>query len=187
MLGDLIESVLGFPAEAYFPQFSKGGLKPDLTPMDTIAHPFVLDAAFVGVHPKSELVSVRIDPTLALVVETEGTLGRARLEQGALRFRHARKETARVEGPEPRLALLRELIERRDRPLTHELATILLPNDLDSFAALLDAEVAEVARLLAAGRTLVEVAERLVCRLYDLPPGLEDEVIAHAVARADAS
>lgn len=44
VLGDLLEQVLGFPKDAYFPQFSRGGLKPDLTPMDVIAHPFVLDA-----------------------------------------------------------------------------------------------------------------------------------------------
>lgn len=44
VLQDLVEELLGFPTDAYFPQFSKGGLKPDLTPMDTIAHSFVLDA-----------------------------------------------------------------------------------------------------------------------------------------------
>lgn len=44
VLAKLLEDLLEFPTDAYFPQFSKGGLKPDLTPMDTIAHPFVLDA-----------------------------------------------------------------------------------------------------------------------------------------------
>jgi hypothetical protein len=44
VLAALVERVLGFTAGAYFPQFGKGGLKPDLTPTDLIAHRFVLDA-----------------------------------------------------------------------------------------------------------------------------------------------
>jgi N-6 DNA Methylase/Eco57I restriction-modification methylase len=44
VLGRIIERVLGFPSDAYFPQLGKGGLKPDFTPIDLIAHPFVLDA-----------------------------------------------------------------------------------------------------------------------------------------------
>ncbi len=44
ILVEILERVLGFPPDAYFPQLSKSGLKPDFTPMDLIAHPFVLDA-----------------------------------------------------------------------------------------------------------------------------------------------
>ncbi len=44
VLAALLERVLGFPTDAYFPQLGKGGLKPDFTPDDLIAHPFVLDA-----------------------------------------------------------------------------------------------------------------------------------------------
>ncbi|MDQ2761229.1 MAG: N-6 DNA methylase, partial [Actinomycetota bacterium] len=44
ILADLIERVLGFPADAYFPQRGRAGLKPDFTPIDLVAHPFVLDA-----------------------------------------------------------------------------------------------------------------------------------------------
>jgi hypothetical protein len=44
VFADLLEKVLGFPSDSYFPQLSKSGLKPDFTPMDLIAHPFVLDA-----------------------------------------------------------------------------------------------------------------------------------------------
>jgi Eco57I restriction-modification methylase len=44
ILADILERVLGFPADAYFPQLGKSGLKPDFTPMDLIAHPYVLDA-----------------------------------------------------------------------------------------------------------------------------------------------
>lgn len=44
VLADLIERLLGFPRGAYFPQFGRGGSKPDFTPTDLIAHSFVLDA-----------------------------------------------------------------------------------------------------------------------------------------------
>lgn len=44
ILAAIIERVLGFPSDAYFPQLGKGGIKPDFTPIDLIAHSFVLDA-----------------------------------------------------------------------------------------------------------------------------------------------
>lgn len=44
ILAALIERVLGFPADAYFPQLGRSGLKPDFTPIDLVAHGFVLDA-----------------------------------------------------------------------------------------------------------------------------------------------
>lgn len=44
ILGAIIERVLGFPRDAYFQQLGKAGKKPDFTPHDLIAHPFVLDA-----------------------------------------------------------------------------------------------------------------------------------------------
>jgi hypothetical protein len=44
VLADVLERVLGFPTDAYVPQLGKGGLKPDFTPRDLIAHSFVLDA-----------------------------------------------------------------------------------------------------------------------------------------------
>lgn len=44
ILARIIERVLGFPVDAYFPQIQKSGLKPDFTPIDIIAHPFVFDA-----------------------------------------------------------------------------------------------------------------------------------------------
>ncbi|MBY0309090.1 MAG: N-6 DNA methylase [Phycisphaerales bacterium] len=56
VLADLLERVLGFPRDAYFPQLGRGGLKPDFTPIDLIAHPFVLDAKgsdqSLGVHER---------------------------------------------------------------------------------------------------------------------------------------
>jgi len=44
ILGDALERLLGFPSDAYFPQLGRGGLKPDFTPHDLVAHRFVLDA-----------------------------------------------------------------------------------------------------------------------------------------------
>ena len=44
ILAALIERVLGFPPDAYFPQLGRSGLKPDFTPIDLVAHRFVLDA-----------------------------------------------------------------------------------------------------------------------------------------------
>jgi hypothetical protein len=44
VLTDVLEQVLGFPVDAYFPQRGRSGLKPDFTPVDLVAHRFVLDA-----------------------------------------------------------------------------------------------------------------------------------------------
>jgi len=44
LLADLLERVLGFPPDGYFAQLSRSGLKPDFTPVDLVAHRFVLDA-----------------------------------------------------------------------------------------------------------------------------------------------
>jgi hypothetical protein len=44
VLAQILERVLGFPADEYVPQLGKGGLKPDFTPRDLIAHSFVLDS-----------------------------------------------------------------------------------------------------------------------------------------------
>lgn len=44
VLAAIVERVLGFPVDAYFPQLGRSGLKPDFTPIDLVAHRFVLDA-----------------------------------------------------------------------------------------------------------------------------------------------
>jgi hypothetical protein len=44
VLEAVLRRVLGFPADAYFPQLGRSGLKPDFTPIDLVAHRFVLDA-----------------------------------------------------------------------------------------------------------------------------------------------
>jgi hypothetical protein len=60
------------------------------------------------------------------------------------------------------------------------------PRDVDAFREGVEGAQAKVAGLLAEGRVLVEAAERLVCALYAVPRDLEDEVVAHAVARANS-
>ncbi|MGI8845941.1 MAG: HsdM family class I SAM-dependent methyltransferase, partial [Thermoleophilaceae bacterium] len=44
LFADLLEDLLGFPHDSYFPQLGRSGLKPDFTPHDLVAHRFVLDA-----------------------------------------------------------------------------------------------------------------------------------------------
>jgi len=44
ILADVLESLLGFPKDAYFSQLGHSGSKPDFTPIDLVAHRFVLDA-----------------------------------------------------------------------------------------------------------------------------------------------
>jgi hypothetical protein len=44
ILAEILEQLLGFPKDAYFPQLGRSGLKPDFTPIDLVAHRFVLDA-----------------------------------------------------------------------------------------------------------------------------------------------
>lgn len=142
------------------------------------------EAALVEAVPEAEVVSVRVDPELSTTIDTDGGLGKPRLDDGALIFMHARKETARVEGPADRIALLCRIVENRKQLRSDELLALRLPSDLVAFSRTLDDRQAEIDGLLGAGRSLVEIAERLVCRLYRVPRELEDEIVDHAIARA---
>jgi len=75
-------------------------------------------------------------------------------------------------------------VGRHRRLLASELASVLVPRDLEALGRRRLEVAEEVEGLLASGRGLVETAERLVCRLYGLPPELEDRVIEHAVTRS---
>lgn len=44
LLREVLQRLLGFPPDAYFEQLSRLGGKPDFTPVDLVAHRFVLDA-----------------------------------------------------------------------------------------------------------------------------------------------
>ena len=131
-----------------------------------------------------ETVSVRLDPELTLEVR-ERPVGRAsRADPSTLVFRRARKETGRVEGPPDSLDLLEQILGRNQ---IDDVSGVLLPRDLGSLARQEDERKREVERLLAEGRQLVEEVERLVCSLYDMPDDLTEEVIAHALRRAESA
>jgi hypothetical protein len=140
-------------------------------------------AAILAEHPAAEVRSVRVDPTLTVTFATDGVLGRARLESGALVFSHARKPTARVEGPDDRLALLAKVVQAR-RLMPDDLRSTKIPLDLDAFAARVGERQREIDDLLVVGRALVEAVERIVCRLYGVPDPLAELVVLSAVARS---
>lgn len=136
--------------------------------------------------PARDTASVRIDPELTVKVDTDGPLGRGAIAQDVLVFTRARQTTAEVRGPARRLELLGLLLEGGRRLMPADLEAILLPRDLDAFAGWRELRRTEVAELLEAGRVLVEAVERIVCRLYGVPPELEEAVVRHAAARAVA-
>ena len=129
---------------------------------------------------------MRIDPELNLRIDTDGPLGRGAIAEHRLVFTHARRTTAEVVGPARRLALLMKLLEGRQRLMPADLEAALLPRDLDVFANWCKARQIEVTELLEEGRVLVEAVERIVCRLYGVPPELEEAVVRHATERAVA-
>lgn len=138
---------------------------------------------FVSVLPRKETVSVRVDPELEVSIDTDGVLGRPGRPDGELAFTRQKQVTARVQGPPERLDLLAELLESERRLLPADLKQAVLPRDVTAFEQGMESERLAVEQLLDSGRILIEAAERLVCRLYGAPSELEDEVVAHAVAR----
>ncbi|HEY5709065.1 MAG TPA: N-6 DNA methylase [Solirubrobacterales bacterium] len=143
--------------------------------------------AFVSALSKKQRASVRIDPELSHSVETDGVLGRYSFEEDSLVFRYRREVAARVDGPREKMMVLAELIGDERRLMPADLLAMEVPRSVETFHAAVDAAQAEVEELLAEGRALVETAERLVCALYAVPVELEDEVVSHALARAEAN
>lgn len=143
--------------------------------------------AFVAALAKKRRASVRVDPELTVDVQTDGILGGAAVEETALVFRYRRQAVATVKGPQEKLILLTELCRGLDRPTGADLLKVELPRDIELFKKEVEDASGEVWLLLEEGRRLVEAAERLVCALYAVPKDLEDEVVAHAVARATAA
>jgi hypothetical protein len=140
------------------------------------------EAALVRELPVHATVAVRIDPRLSLVVGERSGGRVARTTPEVLVISRARKEVGRVTGPAALLDLLERVVgERADE----NFGETLLPKDEAAFAALADARRAEVERLLREGRAKVEQVERLVCALYGVTDDLTEEVVAHAVARAE--
>jgi hypothetical protein len=141
--------------------------------------------AFVAAMPVRKRASVRVDPELTCSIDTDGALGRGTLDGDALVFTYRRQPVARVEGPRGKLMLLGELVAlAAKRTMPEELLATEVPRDIEDFQAAVEGAAAEVKSLIASGRVLVEAAERLVCALYAIPADLEEEVVAHAAARA---
>lgn len=141
-------------------------------------------AGFVASLPTDATVSARIDPQLTIRIETDGSLGKPKPEDGSLKFTHSRKLTAEVEGPAERLDLLAELMSARAKVQPTTLLAEQLPRDLDVFRTRIEDDRQEVDHLLGQGRDLVEMVERLVCALYEIPEKLTEEIIEHAVVRS---
>jgi hypothetical protein len=131
-----------------------------------------------------ETVSVRLDSSLRVDMGTDGTLGSLRWEGSDLVFRRGRQVTARVTGAPERLRQVEMAVGGNKRLLPDDLLRLPLPRDAEAFASTVAAREAEVHGLMDHGRLLVEAAERIVCRLYRVPPDLEDAVIDHAHRRA---
>jgi len=148
--------------------------------------PALDEAAFIAELPPAATLSVRIDPTLDLSVVGDGRLGRPELGSSDLSYRFGRVVTATVNGPQERLALLARITANMRGFLAEDVAHVVLPKDMPALFSQMDARAVEIDRLLEEGRQLVERAERLVCRLYEASPEMEDEVVASAVARAAA-
>ncbi len=147
-------------------------------------HAVVVDpAAALAEMPAAAVRSVRLDPELKLTIATDGVLGRAAVDDDALVFTHARKPTARIEGPRARLELLADLIGSARR-MPEDLRAARVPVDLAAFAADVAGRQNQIDELLDTGRRLVEAVERLVCRLYAVPDPLTDLIVASAITRS---
>lgn len=143
-------------------------------------------AAFLGAIPDDQTISVRLDERLTTTIETDGPLGRPKESDGTLAFRRQRTETAKVEGEADRLALLNSAIAAVKKPMPDDLLQQVLPKDMDAYRELVAADTERLSRGLVAGRKMVEMVERLVCTLYAVPEDLTEEIIVHAIKRADA-
>jgi hypothetical protein len=134
--------------------------------------------------PAGQTISVRLDPSLTLSVESRPLGKPRRRNPTTLELVRAKAVTATLAGPMERLDLVEELLGGK---APDDLPGLLLPRDPERFEQLAAGRTAEVQALLDEGRRLVEEVERLVCALYEVPDDLTEEVVAHAVRRAGSS
>lgn len=123
-------------------------------------------------------MSARIDPDLTRT--GDGKLGKPVREGDAV----LRVGSIRLAGDPARLTLLEEVLGGR---APSDLDAVFLPRDLEQFERLVVERERLVGDLLVEGRRLVEEVERLVLALYDVPDELTDEVVAHAIRRAESA
>lgn len=142
-------------------------------------------SAWVKSLAASETISIRLDPELCITVNEDGaTLGAPHFDGKTLRFQYRRETTASVSGRPRRLEILSAILQNHDKLSLGDLEKILLPRDAGALDSRIDRDADAVEALLDAGRILVELNERLVCALYEVPSELEAEIIAHAQARS---
>jgi len=142
-------------------------------------------AGLVAEMPPAATRSVRLlDDRLSVAATQPDLSGAPALDEQQLVLRRSRQEIATVEGPRELLEILHAVLDGR-RVTPDELRATVLPADLDAFRAFAQQRTALVAGLVRDGRLLVEAAERVVCKLYAVPPALTADVVAHAVSRAN--
>jgi N-6 DNA Methylase/Eco57I restriction-modification methylase len=127
--------------------------------------------------PAGAKISVRLDGTLEL---ESGKRGKPKRHSSTV----LQVGGARVSGNARRLDLLEELL---DGKAPDDLGAVLLPKDSADFELQVEERRQLIQALLDEGRRLVEDVERLVCELYELSDDLTDEVVAHAVRRAQVA
>lgn len=142
------------------------------------------EAALLSELPAGETVSIRLDTKLELAFPTPARSRPVRDTKELLVLRRGRADVGRIEGDPRRLDVLEHFLAG---VADEQLPETLLPKDLEAFQKAIVANRTLVEELLAEGRRLVEEVERLVCAIYGLPDLLTDEVVAHAVARAERS
>jgi hypothetical protein len=178
VLADLLETVLGFPPDGYFAQLSKSGLKPDFTPVDLVAHSFVLDA-------KSSNIAVLDDHE----AQIRSYVDQRRLDFGILfNLREVRVYRRGSTGANPELSFRLEPVWRAARgeglPLGEverfrRFATQFSHQALDTHQRIVRIRQATSWRQLeATGETAVIDVEYLVDRLRDLSATLAEDAAA---------
>jgi hypothetical protein len=138
------------------------------------------ERALVAELAPEETVAIRLDQALEFDLGESGRAHVTRTSPRLLSLRRGRREIGRIGGDPARLDLLEHVLAGT---ADEAIGETLLPKDLPLFGVRVEERRELVTGLLAEGRVLVEEVERLVCALYDVPEGLTEDVIAHAVAR----
>jgi hypothetical protein len=144
--------------------------------------PVALDeAALVAELPPAETISVRLASQIELTLSEPGRARVSRTQPNELELRRGRARAGSLRGEPQWLDLLEQVL---DGQADERIGETLLPKDLGRFRDLAHSRRVLVDDLLNEGRRLVEEVERLVCAIYEVPPDLTDDVVAHAVTRA---
>jgi N-6 DNA Methylase/Eco57I restriction-modification methylase len=142
------------------------------------------ERAIAAELPIEQTVSVRLDSALEKDITRPSRARVTRSADGALVLRRGRTAVGEIRGESARIDLLQHILGSE---VDETVLERVLPKDISRFRELVDKRRRLVKGLLQEGRRLVEDIERLVCAIYEVPPDLADEVVAHAVRRAGAT